>query len=74
MKTLMINLAGVTQWTECWPVNQIVSGSIPGQGTCLGFGPGPQLGVCEMHPIEMFLSHIDVSFLLSFPSLLSKNK
>ena len=74
MKTLMINLAGVTQWTEYWPVNQIVSGSIPGQGTRLGFGPGPQLRVCEMKPIEMFLSHIDVSFPLSFPSLLSKNK
>ena len=35
-------LAGVAQWIECWPANQRVSGSIPSQGTCLGFGPGPQ--------------------------------
>ena len=35
-------LAGVTQWTESWPVNQRIAGSIPSQGTCLGFRPGPQ--------------------------------
>ena len=35
-------LAGVAQWIECKPVNQRVAGSIPSQGTCLGFGPGPQ--------------------------------
>ena len=33
-------LAGVTQWTECRPVNQRVMGLIPSQGTCLGCGPG----------------------------------
>ena len=27
-------LAGVAQWTECWPTNQGVIGSIPGQATC----------------------------------------
>ena len=35
-------LAGVAQWTKCQPVNQRVAGSIPSQGTCLGYGPGPQ--------------------------------
>ena len=35
-------LAGVAQWTERQPVNQRVTSSIPGQGTILGRGPGPQ--------------------------------
>ena len=35
-------LAGVSQWTECRPVNQMVTGLIPSQGTCLGCWPGPQ--------------------------------
>ena len=35
-------LAGVAQWTERWPANQRVTGSIPTQGTCLDCGPGPQ--------------------------------
>ena len=34
-------LAGEAQWTECWPVNQKVAGSIPSQGTYLGYEPGP---------------------------------
>ena len=28
-------LAGVVQWTECWPVNQRVAGLTPSQGICL---------------------------------------
>ena len=62
-------LAGVAQWVERWHVNQRVAGSIPSQGTCLGCGPGPQLGACEMQP------HNDVSlppFLPPFP--FSENK
>ena len=58
--------AGVAQWIEHRPVNQRVAGSIPSQGTCLGCGPGPQLGAREGQP------HIDVSlllFLLPSPSL-----
>ena len=54
------------QWTECQPVNQRVTGSIPSQDTRLGCRPGPQLGACERQP------HIDVSFPLflpPFPSL-----
>ena len=35
-------LAGVAQWIECCPAKQGVAGSIPSQGTCLGYGPGPQ--------------------------------
>ena len=49
-------------WIECQPANQRAAGSIPSQGTCLGCGPGPQLGVHERQP------HIDVSLSLS-PSL-----
>ena len=41
-KTQTHIFAGVAQWTECQPVNQKVPGSIPKQGTCLSFGPGPQ--------------------------------
>ena len=35
-------LAGMAQWTECWPTNQRVASPIPSQGTCLGCRPGPQ--------------------------------
>ena len=35
-------LAGVVQWIECRPVNQMVAGLIPSQGTCLDCRPGPQ--------------------------------
>ena len=50
-------LAAVAQWIECWPVNQEVTGLIPGQGTCLGFRPGPQLGVCERESVNVSLTH-----------------
>ena len=59
-------LAGVTQWIECRPVNQRVSGSIPSQGTCLGCG-------LRGNPL-MFLSHIDVSLPFSLPLSLKINK
>ena len=52
---MFIALGGVAQWIECWPVSQMVAGSFPSQGTCLGCGPGSQLGVHERQP------HIDVS-------------
>ena len=35
-------MADVAQWIECWPANQTVAGSIPSQGTFLGWRPGPQ--------------------------------
>ena len=59
-------LAGVAQWIECQPANQIVTGSIPSQDTFLGCGPGPQWRVRERQP------HSDISlpfFLPPFPSL-----
>ena len=34
--------AGVAQWIERGHVNQRVAGTIPSQGTCLGYRPGPQ--------------------------------
>ena len=42
IKLQIIALAGVAQWIECRPANQGVAGSIPSQGPCLGWGPGPQ--------------------------------
>ena len=59
-------LAGVAQWTEHWPANQKVTGSIPGQGTFLYCRPGPWLG-CARGNQSMFLSHTDVSFPLFLP-------
>ena len=49
-------LAGVTQWIECQPVNQKVTGSIPSHGTCLDSGPGPQWGHVRGNHTVMFLS------------------
>ena len=54
-------MAGMVPWTECRPENQRVAGSIPSQGTCLGFWPGPQYRACERQP------HIDVSLPLFLP-------
>ena len=59
-------LAGVAQWIELQPSSQKVTSSNPSQGTCLDYGPGPQLEECERQ------AHIDVSlpvFLPPFPSL-----
>ena len=53
----------MAQWIEGWPANQRVTGWILSQGTCLGFGQGPQEGALKRQP------HIDVSLPLS-PSLL----
>ena len=36
------HLAGVAQLIEHGPAKQRVTGSIPSQGTCLGFRPDPQ--------------------------------
>ena len=35
-------LAHVAQCIDHGPLSQRVAGLIPSQGTCLGFGPGPQ--------------------------------
>ena len=43
---------------------------IPSQGTCLGCGPGPQLGAYERQQIYVSLTHLFLSLFLSpFPSL-----
>ena len=47
----------MAQWIECLPMNQKVACLFPGQGTCLGCGPGPQLGACEGQPIDVPPSH-----------------
>ena len=64
--SIVAALAGVAQWTEHRPANQRVTSSIPGQGTCLGCRPGPQLGVHVRQP------HTDVP--LPSPSLKNKFK
>ena len=45
LKVHQMALAGVAQWTEHWPANQRVAGSIPSQGTCLGCGARSPIGV-----------------------------
>ena len=57
-------LTSMSQWIECQPANQRVTGSILGQGSCLGYGPCPWWGVYKRQPLT------DVSLPL-FPS---KNK
>ena len=46
------------------PTKQKVGGSIPGQGTFLGCGPGPPSRACGKQPSTVFLLYIDVSLLL----------
>ena len=54
-----------------WALSQKpkVTGSIPGQDTCLGLGPGPWLGACKRQPINVSLP-LPPPFL----SLSNKNK
>ena len=54
---LEVALAGVAQWIKHWPANQKVASSVLSQGTCLGYGPGPQLGTCKRQPIDVSLPH-----------------
>ena len=57
---------------ERQPVNQKVTGLIPGQGAGLGCGPDPQLGACERQPINVSLTHCCFSPSFSLPSSLNK--
>ena len=61
-------MADVAWWIELRPANQRVASSIPGQGTCLVCGQGPQLGVCERQPVDVSLTYECFSSSLS-PSL-----
>ena len=59
-------LAGVAQWIEHGPVKQRVSGSIPSQGTCLGFGPRPLWGgMQEATTHQCFSPSLSLSLTLS---------
>ena len=44
-------LTGVVQCVRHCLAKHKVAGLIPGQDTCLGCGPGSQLGVCKRQPI-----------------------
>ena len=66
LKNIIVStLAGVAQWIECWPADQRVASSIPGQGTCLCCRPGPWQGRVRGGHTLMFLS----LFLPHFPSV-----
>ena len=54
---ILMALTDVAQWFgHCTP-NQKVAGSIPSQGTCLEYGPGPQLGPCKRQPMDVSLTY-----------------
>ena len=56
----------MAQWIERWPVNQKIATSILSQGTCLGRGPGSQLGVCKRQLTDVSLDiHVSLPLLLS---------
>ena len=66
LKNLRAALAGVGQWVGPCPTKQKVAGLIPGQGTCLGCGPGPHLG--HMPEATDWCFSLTLTFLfLSFP-------
>ena len=65
---LLPALTGVAQRVGCRPANRQVAGLIPGQGTCVGGGPGPLLGMCERRLMHVSLVHPCFSPSLS-PSL-----
>ena len=66
-------LAGAVQWIECGPANQKVTSLSTDQGTCLGYGPDPHLGMCERQPIGVSLS-LSPSCPLSLKISLKKKK
>ena len=67
-------LAGVAQWIERCPADWKGAGLITGQGTGLGFGLGPQLGLCEKQPISVSLAHRCFPLYFSLPFHLPKKK
>ena len=68
------SLNGVAQWVGSHPANQKVTSWIPGEGTCLGCWPGPQLGVQEATDPCFSCTWMFLLLPFSLPSLLSKNK
>ena len=65
-------LAGVAQWVGHHPTNQKVTSLTPGQGTCLGYMPGPWLGVCKRQPDRRFSRTLMFLSSFSLPLHLSK--
>ena len=63
IKEITSSLARWLSWLEHRPVHQKVTGSIPGQGTCLGCRFTPQSEHIRGQPIS--LSHINASLSLS---------
>ena len=59
-------LAGMAEWIEHQPANQKVTGSIPGQSTCLYCRPGTAGGIQGSASL-----HTDVSLVLFLPPFLS---
>ena len=48
-------LTGVAQWVGHRLEKGKVTGSVPGWGTCLGCGPGPQMGTWERQSTDVSL-------------------
>ena len=51
-------LTDVAQLVGCHTAKQKVTSSIPGQGTCLGCRPGPQLGCMQAATNQCFFSSL----------------
>ena len=65
MKSIgVLALTRVAQLAGCHSAKRKVTGLIPGQGTCLGCGFGPQL---EWHTRGNRLTSLSLSFSLPFP-------
>ena len=47
----------MAQWIECWAVDQKLASLIPRQATCLGCGPGAQLGCVGRRYVCLSLTH-----------------
>ena len=65
-------LTGIAQLVRHPPAKRKVAGSIPSQGSCLDYGPGPRLGDMQEATDQCFSYTSVVSlplFLLPFPSL-----
>ena len=69
-KETLVAQTVVAQLAGCCPATQKVTGSIPSQGTCLGFGPVPSWD--EGEATNQCFSR--TSMFLSPPSPLSKNE
>ena len=75
IKNFHITLASMAQLVGYHPAMQKFAGSIPGQGMCLGCGPGLWLGAYWRQLIDVSLTHQCFSlFLPPFPFSENKHK